>query len=177
MEYSDISPDPQSIGTRAYLQGDRRCVVHSCQPYSQDPVLVDQKKAATRCRGEGVWQPSGGSWRYPSAVVWLQGKLQAVWLQALAAEAERLLAAQAQQHVNLESALAQLQEMIMDPRRTSVEMAQRVRRLRRVVEVLYTKLAHTQRVVAGCLREAQAVRRMVTSHPAGATGRSPLLHV
>ena len=72
-------------------------------------------------------------------------------VQALAADAERLLTAQAQQHVRLERELAPLRAMVTDLSDVSSEAAQRVRRLERVIEVLHANLAAARRYLATVL--------------------------
>ena len=72
-------------------------------------------------------------------------------VQALAADAERLLTAQAQQHVSLERELVQLRTMVTDLSDVSSEAAQRVRRLERVIEVLHANLAAARRYLATVL--------------------------
>ena len=72
---------------------------------------------------------------------------------ALAADAERLLTAQAQQHVSLERELVQLRAMVTDLSPAPAEAAQRVRRLERVIEVLHANLAAARRTLATLTHE------------------------
>ena len=79
--------------------------------------------------------------RVQVAVAGVPRRTNAHRLQALAADAERLLAAQAQQHVSLERELGQLWALVTDLRQAPVELTQRVHRLERVLAVLHTNLA------------------------------------
>ena len=79
--------------------------------------------------------------RVQVAVAGVPRRTNAHRLQALAADAERLLAAQAQQHVSLERELGQLWALVTDLRQAPVELTQRVHKLERVLAVLHTNLA------------------------------------
>jgi hypothetical protein len=61
--------------------------------------------------------------------------------QALAAEAERMLTAQAQGHVGLERELVALRALVMDFSTSPAELAARVRTLESVIAVLHGNLA------------------------------------
>jgi hypothetical protein len=62
-------------------------------------------------------------------------------LQALAAPAERLLTAQAQQHVPLERELGQLRALVTDVSQAPAALTQRVQGLERAIAVLHANLA------------------------------------
>jgi len=69
-------------------------------------------------------------------------------LQALAADAERPLRAQAQQHVSLEHERGQLRALVTDLSQTPVELTQRVQRIERVIAVLHANLAAARQSLA-----------------------------
>jgi hypothetical protein len=74
-------------------------------------------------------------------------------LQALAADAERLLAAQARQHVTLECELEQLRVLVTDLGQAPVELTQRLQRLERVLVVLHANLTVARRTIAMLTQE------------------------
>jgi ABC-type transporter Mla maintaining outer membrane lipid asymmetry ATPase subunit MlaF len=76
-------------------------------------------------------------------------------LQTLAEDAERLLAAQAHQHVNLERELGQLRALVTVLSQAPAEMTQRVQRLERVLAVLHANLTVARHTIA-TLTQAQA---------------------
>jgi hypothetical protein len=78
----------------------------------------------------------------------------ALALQTVAADAERLLAAQAHQHVSLERELGQLRVLVTVLSPAPEEMTQRVQRLERVLEVLHANLTVARRTIA-TLTQAQ----------------------
>jgi hypothetical protein len=82
-------------------------------------------------------------------------RADAARLQVLAADAERLLAAQAQQHVSLERELGQLRALVTELSPAPVAMTQRVQRLERVLAVLHTNLTVARRTIT-TLTQAQA---------------------
>ena len=68
--------------------------------------------------------------------------------QALAAEAERMLTAQAQEHVRLERELVDLRALVMDFSPSPSALAARVRTLESAIEVLHANLAIAQQCLA-----------------------------
>ena len=72
-------------------------------------------------------------------------------LQALVADAERLLTAQAQQHVSLERELVQLRALVTDLSAKPAALTERVQRLERVLEVLHANLTTVRQYLATVL--------------------------
>jgi hypothetical protein len=72
----------------------------------------------------------------------------AAQLQALAAEAERTLTAQAQGHVGLERELEELRALVMDFSTRPSALAARVRTLESAIEVLHANLAAARQYLA-----------------------------
>jgi len=68
--------------------------------------------------------------------------------QALAAEAERMLTAQAQGHVSLERELVELRALVMDVSTSPAALAARVRTLESAIEVLHGNLAIARQYLA-----------------------------
>jgi hypothetical protein len=68
-------------------------------------------------------------------------------LQALAADAERLLTAQAQEHVNLEHELRELRALVTDVSQAPAALTQRVQRIERASAVLHARFLLDSRVV------------------------------
>ncbi len=89
--------------------------------------------------------------RIQTAVTEGQRRTDAFQLQILVADAERFLAAQAQQHVVLERELVQLREMVTDLTPAPAELTQRVQRLERVIAVLHANLAAARQYLATVL--------------------------
>jgi hypothetical protein len=75
----------------------------------------------------------------------VQRHTDALALQSVAADAERLLAAQAHQHVRLERELGQLRALVTALSPAPVAMTQRVQRLERALEVLHANLTVARR--------------------------------
>jgi hypothetical protein len=71
-----------------------------------------------------------------------------VRLQALAAEAERVLTAQAQGQVRLERELVELRALVMDFSTRPADMVARVRTLESAIEVLHANLATARQYLA-----------------------------
>jgi hypothetical protein len=69
-------------------------------------------------------------------------------LQALAAEAERVLTAQAQEQVMLERELGQLHALVMDFSASPSALTARVRTLERAIKVLHANLAIARQYLA-----------------------------
>ena len=93
--------------------------------------------------------------RIQTAAVGVLYRIDTSSLQALAADAERLLAAQAHQHVSLERELVQLRALITDVSHAPAALTQRVQRLERVLAVLHANLTAVRRTIA-TLIQAQA---------------------
>src|SRR5262249_21047152 len=72
----------------------------------------------------------------------------AAQLQALAVEAERMLTAQAQEHVGLERELVELRALVMDFSTRPTALAARVRTLESALEVLHGNLATARQYLA-----------------------------
>jgi len=72
--------------------------------------------------------------RFQTAVPGVHQRTDALWLQALVADAVRLLAVQAQQHVSLERELVQLRALLTDLSAQPAAMTERVQRLEQVLE-------------------------------------------
>ena len=72
-------------------------------------------------------------------------------VQALAADAERLLTAQAQQHVCLERELGQLRALVTAMSVRPSAMTERVRRLEQVLEVVHANLTTARQYLATVL--------------------------
>ncbi len=72
---------------------------------------------------------------------------------ALAADAERLLTAQAQQQGSLERELGQLRALVMDFSTRPAAMVERVQRLERVTEVLHANLTTARQYLATLLSQ------------------------
>ena len=85
----------------------------------------------------------------------VQRHMDAPALQTVAADAERLLAVQAHQHVSLERELGQLRALVTSLSPAPVAMTQRVQRLERVLAVLHANLTVARRTIA-VLTQAQA---------------------
>jgi len=77
-----------------------------------------------------------------------QRQAPAARLQALAAEAERMLTAQAQQQVSLERELVALRALVMDFSANPSGLAARVRTLESALGVLHANLATARRYLA-----------------------------
>jgi hypothetical protein len=90
-----------------------------------------------------------------TAVAGVHRHTDAIELQTVAADAERLLAAQAHQHVSLERELGQLRALVTELSPAPVAMTQRVQRLERVLAVLHANLTVARRTIA-TLTHAQA---------------------
>ena len=76
-------------------------------------------------------------------------------LQTLAEDAERLLAAQAQQHITLERELASLRAIVTALHPTLAALTQRVYRRERVIEVLHASLAAIRQSLAPFMSKAR----------------------
>jgi chromosome segregation ATPase len=74
-------------------------------------------------------------------------------VQALAADAERLLTAQAQQQVSLERELAQLRALVTALSARPAAMTERVRRLEQVLEVVHANLTTARQYLATLLSQ------------------------
>jgi len=68
--------------------------------------------------------------------------------QVIAAEAERVLTAQAQGHVSLERELVELRALVMDLSTRPAAMVERVQRLERVLEVFHANLTIARQYLA-----------------------------
>jgi chromosome segregation ATPase len=77
-----------------------------------------------------------------------QQQAPAAQLQALAAEAERVLTAQAQEQVRLERELVELRALVMDFSTSPSALAARVRTLESAIEVLHGNLATARQYLA-----------------------------
>jgi septal ring factor EnvC (AmiA/AmiB activator) len=74
-------------------------------------------------------------------------------VQALAADAERLLTAQAQQHVSLERELVQLRALVTDFSAQPAAMTERVQRLEQALDVLHANLTTARQYLATLLSQ------------------------
>jgi hypothetical protein len=83
-----------------------------------------------------------------TAVTLRRQQAPAAQLQTLAAEAERMLIAQAQGHVGLERELVELRALVMDFSTSPAALAARVRTLESAIEVLHGNLAIARQYLA-----------------------------
>jgi len=74
-------------------------------------------------------------------------------LQALVADAERLLAAQAQEQVSLERELVQLRALVTDLSARPAAMTERVQRLEQALDVLHANLTTARQYLATLLSQ------------------------
>jgi hypothetical protein len=98
-------------------------------------ALVSQQAHTLAALLQRLQTAAAGLYRRPDAHV----------LQALLADAERRLAAQAQEHVSLEREPVQLRALVTDVSQAPAELTQRVHRLERALTVLHANLATARR--------------------------------